>query len=186
MPVSSFQSNRIHSSFLTPANVEDIEVTQEEEVDPQISTIYQYKSDVKLDPRIFREACTRLKFQPDIDLFASDRHHQLDRYCSMNKDSKAYCCDAFSVSWFKFRPYINPPWELIDRVLEKVIAEKVTCLMLIPLWRHCSWFDVFDRITVRNCIYDKPLYLDERNRLRPKPSWSSCFAVIDGGRARQN
>jgi hypothetical protein len=172
MPVQSNQSNRLHSSFLIPCR----------ESQTQDLRSFRNKSDVKLHPSVFQEACERLKFEPNVDLFANARHHQLPKYGSSNYDPQAYCHDAFSITWRGLRPYLNPPWEIIDKVLDKIIEDQVECLMLIPYWESAHWFRKWNFLATRKWLVQSPLYLDEKENIRPKPRWHSCFAILDGKR----
>ena len=74
-----------------------------------------------LNPFIFREARKQLGFKPSVDLFASADHHQLPRYFSQYDDPMAAGTDAFSIYWnTEEKPYANPPWQLLSKVLEKL------------------------------------------------------------------
>ena len=136
--------------------------------------------DVNLDPRIFHQACTRLQYFPNIDMFASRTHHQLDNYCSLQLDSEAYHRNCFELNWSEFFPYLNPPWEEISRTLLKIQQDRAYCLLLIPFLESAYWFQLWKSLCVRSWIISCPLYLDENGKLRPPPKWKSCFSVMDG------
>ena len=135
-----------------------------------------------LDPSMFREACRRLNFKPDIDLFASQKHHQVSRYCSLYPDSNAFCTHVFTLDWSQFRSYINPPWPMIPRILRYLVKCQARALVLIPYWTSVSWFTLWTKLLVKTWLVTDPLYLDNQGNLRPKPKWSSCFAILDGSR----
>ena len=105
--------------------------------------LYHYNGDVKLDPRIFHHACTRLQYFPNIDMFASRTHHQLDDYCSLQPDSEAHYQNCFELNWSEYFPYLNPPWEEIFKTLLKVKRDKAACLLLIPFWERTTWFTLW-------------------------------------------
>ena len=88
---------------------------------------------VKLDPKIFRRAIKELHFKPSADLFASATHHQLPRYYSKSYDPKAVRTNAFSINWnLEAAPYVNPPWSLIPKVLDKIASEHVKVMIVLP------------------------------------------------------
>ena len=136
---------------------------------------------VKLNPTVFRQAISKLKFKPSADMFASDTHHQLPRYYSKNYDPKAVRTNAFSIDWnLEAYPYVNPPWSLIPKVLEKVAKEQVRIMLVIPYWPSADWYPVFQRMHVRSIILEEPIYLDDQGNLRPKPTWDTQIAIIQG------
>jgi len=52
-----------------------------------------------LNKDVLNKALCRLKFYPDIDLFASRLNHQFAKYCSLRPDPNAMIIDAFTFSW---------------------------------------------------------------------------------------
>jgi len=141
-----------------------------------------YNSDVMLDPRMFRLVCGKLGFYPDIDMYASTRHHQLSRYCSLQIDGNSYCRNCYMLDWYEYIPYVNPPWEEIGNALTKIRHDQANCLVVVPLWKRAMWFKLLRRLTYKFWITNRPLYLDENHMLRPRPNWDTCFALVDGSR----
>jgi hypothetical protein len=90
-------SKVVNVCFLTPYNrQEDLEIAPNE-VGRNL-LLYHYNSDVMLDPKVFAYVCDKFDFRPNIDLFASRRHHQLSTYCSKDSDEFAFCRDCFTFS----------------------------------------------------------------------------------------
>ena len=77
---------------------------------------------------------------PGIDLFASSRNAKLPIYILWLPDQLAYAVDAFIVSWQDLNFYAFPPFSLLPRVLAKIIQDKATGILIIPLWTTQSWF----------------------------------------------
>ena len=112
------------------------------------------REDVMLDPVVFHEITQRLKFKPTIDLFANAQHHQVPRYCSARYDPKAVTQDALTLNWTReWRPYANPPWSLIGRMLTKVAKERVTIMSVIPDWPNAPWYSLWQKLCVRDVLY---------------------------------
>jgi hypothetical protein len=147
--------------------------------EPTIDLIYRYKSDVMLNPPVFEYACRILQFRPNIDMFATARHHQLPRYCSPTKDPAAFRVNCYSLNWNLYRPYLNPPWEDISKTLEKFVQERTIGMLVIPLWQNATWFQLWKTLDVRHIILDEPIYLDDSNRLRPPPNWKTVISIVD-------
>ena len=79
--------------------------------------------------------------QPKIDLFASRLNAQLETYASWNPDPKATYIDAFSIGWSDFF-YAFPPFCLISRCVQKVIQDKATGILVVPLWPTQPFFSM--------------------------------------------
>ena len=140
------------------------------------------EEEVKLDPRIFALACKWLEVRPQVDLFASDVHHQLDEYYSVDQsDPNAKGIDAFNFVW-ESPPvlYINPPWTLIGKVLAKIIHDQAYALLVTPEYRRAPWQPMLDQVIIKSFLWTKPLYLDDQGKLRPQPRWNTRFSVVLG------
>lgn len=91
---------------------------------------------------IFRRLCEQY-FIPDIDLFASRLNYQVEKFVSWFPQPGAYKCNAFSFGWTNYSPYIFAPFCLINKVLNKIVEDRVNRAMLvIPYWISQSWFPV--------------------------------------------
>lgn len=91
---------------------------------------------------IFRRLCAQY-FIPDIDLFASRLNYQVEKFASWFPQPDAYKCNAFSFGWTNYSPYIFAPFCLINKVLNKIVEDRVNRAMLvIPYWISQSWFPV--------------------------------------------
>ena len=78
--------------------------------------------------------CQNFQIAPVFDMFASWHHHQLPSHFSANsKDTHAKCYNAFNYHWDSYVVfYINPHWSLLDQVIDKIIADKSTVLLVTP------------------------------------------------------
>jgi len=190
-PIPGLRSQAVNVSFLrayrnnvdenVEDNSDDVLIADPQDVDHHsVGLLYHSNSDVKLDPRVFKHACDLLDFQPDIDMYASRRHHQLTNYCSQHIDDEAFHQDCYELDWSQFRPYLNPPWEDIQKMFEKIALDRAYGLVVVPFWQDARWFELMNLITVRHWITGDPLYLDENGNVRPSPRWKTCFALVDG------
>ena len=155
-------------------------VLQEVENPMHLPPSFGPEEDVKLDPRVYRAACERLNITPQIDLFASNLHHQVANYCTVdNTDGKAIGVNAFNYVWDpKWLYYANPPWTLIGRVLKKTWKDGAKILLVTPEFKKGAWKEVLVKMTIRFFQWDAPLYLDEQEQLRPRPKWLTRFSII--------
>lgn len=97
------------------------------------------RNDWKLNPRWFQ--MLDAEWGPHhVDTFASALNHHLPRYCTWEADSMALAQDAFSISWAGMNVWINPPWVLIGRILNKVIRDGCDATLITPHWPSQPWF----------------------------------------------
>ena len=107
---------------------------------PQITHASRADEDVMLDLIVFRNICVYFDRYPTTDVFASTQHHQLPDYFTADpNDANALGCNAFAHRWYQIRAYINPPWSLLNRVLEKIRQDQTYALLLIPEWKWTDW-----------------------------------------------
>lgn len=107
-----------------------------------LSRIARDNSDWQLHPRLWQKVDS-LWGPHSIDLFATSNNCQLPRFFAYRPSPGAAAIDAFIQDWRKERNlYGNPPFAQIGRVLQKVIAERVTMTIIVPVWRTAPWWPV--------------------------------------------
>ena len=110
----------------------------------------------KLDPSVLHEALRKIKFEPDIDLFASRLNHQFETYCSYRPDPGAVFVDAFSVSWSDLSFYCFPPFSCILKALQKIRQDRATGVIVVPRWPTQTWYSILMTMLVRPPVILKP------------------------------
>lgn len=113
-------------------------------------------SEYKLNPRLFKNIIDQFTI-PYIDLFASANNTQLPKYVSWFPDAKAIAIDAFTVPWDMFF-YAFPPFNLILRVLKKIILEKSTGILVVPHWESQPWFPLFKQLVISDILTFEPQF----------------------------
>eukprot|EP00794_Sanderia_malayensis_P002377 gene2377-2739_t len=100
-----------------------------------------------------------------IDLFASRLNAQLPNYVSWKPDPMAKHIDAFTVNWSQYAFYAFPPFCLIPRCVQKIVQEKATGVLVIPMWPSQAYFSA-----VMNLLIDVPLLVraTAKNLIHPK------------------
>ena len=117
-----------------------------------------------------------------VELFASDKQHVLDLYCSRGKN----CC--YNFYWPSFgMAYGNPSFSELWKVLTKVALERSRMVLCSPDWgAHGGneyWRTLLDRLTISSVrLPDEAIYVP-LGRKTPigKPGWGSMLSVVDGG-----
>ena len=99
---------------------------------------------------IFQRVLKEFQFDPNIDGFATRVNAQLKTYASRHPDPYATQVDAFSFNWSEYRPYLFPPFSLLNRVLQKIRIDKATALCVVPRWTTQAWWPELLDMMVRD------------------------------------
>ena len=120
----------------------------------------------------------------NVELFASDKQHVLDLYCSKGKD----CCSKFY--WPSFgMAYGNPRFSELGKVLTKVALVPSRMVLCSPYWgAHGGneyWRTLLDKLTLTSIeLPDDAIYVPlGHNTPIGKPGWGSMLSVVDGSLA---
>ncbi|KAG0927513.1 hypothetical protein G6F28_012710 [Rhizopus arrhizus] len=83
-----------------------------------------FKNQWQIKPEIFQQI-NQLWGPHQVDLFADRTTRLLLKYVSWLPDPDAIHTDAFTLPWKHWTlPFANPPWNLISRVLQKIVVEQ--------------------------------------------------------------
>ena len=137
----------------------------------------------QLKPELFLAACRHFGVYPEVDLFASRKNRQCQKYASWRADLKSLG-NAFALNWGRFLSWINPPWELIPRVLKKIREDQAQALVCLPVWKAAPWWPQLQSLmTSTPVVLDKiPLYSNPEGKLLPPPRWGTLFTTVSGYR----
>ena len=119
-----------------------------------------------MSPTLF-DTITCQFFYPQVDLFASRLNRQVDTFVSWKPEPEAWAVDAFSLNWKDFMFYAFPPFSVLGQVLNKIIEDQASGILVMPLWPTQPWFPV-----MLSLLMDHPRHImpDSRNlQLRGKP-----------------
>jgi hypothetical protein len=83
-----------------------------------------------------------------------------DLYISWRPDLQSLHSEAFSVNWKHLAGYAFPPFNLIARVLNKVVLDKTEIVLVAPIWQAQPWWPLQLSLLVQQPIRlptsDKP------------------------------
>ena len=106
---------------------------------------------------VFR-SLTQVWETPWIDLFASDKNHQLPVFFTANPSPASSGVNALTQNWEAMIGYAFPPAALIPRVLNRMIQFPSAKIYLVaPFWPSQPWFR-----NVRDLLIDWPRKLPDR------------------------
>ena len=101
-----------------------------------------------------------------IDRFASMNTAQCERYNSLYLDPYTSGVDALEqTDWCQHNNFVNPPFRLLQRVLNLIISTKAQATVIAPWWPAMPWFQ-----TIRAIAVCPPLKL-------PSPKLM-CFPIL--------
>lgn len=102
------------------------------------------------------EEITQCFGEPCIDLFASRINTKCRLYISWKRDPFAYNIDAFTVDWSQFYFYAFPPFALILKTLNKIVADKATGIVVVPKWPSQPWYPFFMSLRIKEIVIFPP------------------------------
>ena len=123
------------------------------------------KTEWKLNVSDFTHTTETFAFMPEVDLFASRTNTQLPNYMSYRPDPYASVVDSFTVNWKNIKFYAFPPFSCINRVIQKVVEDEATGLIIAPDWPNQIWYPSLLKI----CVHE-PIVLPYRKDLLHLPN----------------
>lgn len=90
--------------------------------------------------------------EPQLDLFASRINNKCSNYVSWHRDPDAISINAFSISWTHYFFYAFPPFAIILKTLKKIITDKATGVVVVPLWPTQPWYPLFNSLLLSTPI----------------------------------
>ena len=140
---------------------------------------YQLLGEV-LDQGLKELGCSREDLS--VELFASDKQHVLDLYCSKRKKRR------YKFYWPSFgMAYGNPRFSELGKILTKVAFESSRMVMCSPDGQAHGgneyWRSLLDRLTISSVrLPDEAIYVS-LGRKTPigKHGWGSMLSVVDRG-----
>ena len=111
-------------------------------------------------------------FTPQYDAFANREKKWFDNYFR----------HAWTQKWDK-KLWINPPFHLIQQVIDKIKQEKIQGDLVVLLWDDKPWFQELQDICVDYIDFPRKIKLYARDDTGPlrQRSWSLLAFLVDGG-----
>ena len=75
---------------------------------------------------------------------------------------------------------MNPPWSLLDQVIDKIIADKSTVLLVTPRWFEASWYKKLTKLLRERRHWNQAICLDKKGSLQKSLRWATVFTFIRG------
>jgi ribonuclease HI len=104
-----------------------------------------------LNPRIF-QYLDSIWGPHHVDRFATMANAQLPIYNSYRHDPLTSGVDALAQDWANTNNFCNPPWRLMNRVLNKVCQSRSMATVIAPMWPQQPWYQKLCRMSVSSPI----------------------------------
>ena len=120
-----------------------------------------------------------------VDRFASATSAQLPRYFSRYRDPGCEGTLSLSQDWRGEMNWVNPPWDLLPEVAQKLREEGAAATVVAPYWPAADWFhELWDLATEVEIVPPRkdfflPTRLGASDPLGPA-RWSAIFFRIPG------
>ena len=155
--------------------------------EPSTMMVASKTEDYQLLSDVLDQGLKELRYSREdlnVELFASDKQHVLDPYCSKWQA----CCYKFYRPSFGMA-YGNPRFSELGKVLTKVALERSPMVLCPPDWgAHGGneyWRNLLDKLTLTSIqLPDDAIYVPLGRKMPiGKPGWRSMLSVVDGGLA---
>lgn len=138
--------------FLTAAHIPGV-LNVEADMESRNSEL---RTEWKLHESIFKSVQLYFDFFPTIDLFASRLNTQLPRFFSYRPDPEAEVINAFCVLWTNIKFYCFPPFSCVGKVLQKIIFDQATGILIVPNWPNQFWYTTMQKILIKPPFFIEP------------------------------
>lgn len=109
----------------------------------------------KLSSRAYEKIVSKFMI-PHFDLSTSRINAKCQAYCSWYRDPDALAVAAFTINWKIDYFYAFPPFALVLRFLQKVIADRAYGIAIVPNWPSQPWISIFMNLLVGKPIIFTP------------------------------
>jgi len=131
----------LHASYIN---------TKENVVADRLSKAAIDYSDFSLGSQYFQEICHNYG-TPKVDYFATCHTKQCERYYSYKPDPGSEGVDAFTFRW-ENEFYAFPPFNLVGKVLQKLVSDEVSGIVVAPCWATQAWFPIYQKLAVSEIL----------------------------------
>jgi hypothetical protein len=126
-------------------------------LDPDRLSRMSDESDWQLLPPLFlmlHREIFHMKSYCQVDRFATSVNSLCNRFNSIRLCPHTEAVDTFTQDWSGTLNWINPPFNIIHRVVSKILQDKARGILITPLWERASWFQTLQSLA--QDTYDFP------------------------------
>ena len=120
---------------------------------------------------VFNDVCKRLRIYPTVDLFAHRGNAVVPRFVTPKENAFKQAWSQYGVAW------LNPPFSLWKKVVEKLRIDPTDCLAVVPEWPSQPWYqELTQRMEDRVMITQA--YATSSGVPRCAPKWRTVVGYI--------
>lgn len=153
------QHNVSRNSFNSQALEARMAVQQAEREDSPSSRVHYISESYAVRMHWVRRIISFFKVDPDlvIDGFSTNANKRFKLNITEVDDSFADVWPSSHIMW------LNPPWTVFPRVVQKIAEDKVTCIVICPAWDSKPW--------VRQLLSwaQKMIFFETGSKVNPPP-----------------
>ena len=119
---------------------------------------------------------------PSVDAFASKDNCRFPKFWDAQ-------VDAFKKDWGKERLlWINPPFETLEEVVNKIIEYKALAIIVVPEWPRRRWWQKLQRIKLEEYKFEpkEKIFLRGGTELMKPPRFQTWAMLVYGGLNRHS
>jgi hypothetical protein len=84
-----------------------------------------------------------------LDPFATQATAMARTFCSLQAEAPCTANDGMCVSWRQQQLFLNPPWDIIPKVLLKIVEDGASGVLIVPRWPSQAWWPLLLRLRAR-------------------------------------
>lgn len=142
------------------------------------------RTDWRLAPYLFQVLSQRYGTF-DIDLFATHLNTHCPTFYSSPASPGCAAINSLEQCWAEGNLWANPPFSKIELVLDKIVEDKATVVLILPVWTNQQWRSMAIRRADEVFLLppDAGLFVPGRIQTpNPHPHWrAAAFRFLNGG-----
>jgi hypothetical protein len=96
-------------------------------------------------PELVEDILEQFKVRPEVDAFACNGNQQFARWWGPGSLEHE---DAFTCDWGKELLWANPPFSLLQRVVQKIVKDAAHIVLVVPVWPRKDWYQEAENLSI--------------------------------------
>ena len=72
----------------------------------------------------------------------------MENFAAFRPDPEAQVIDSFTISWSDLKFYAFPPFICVSKVIQKIIIDGASGILVVPDWPYQVWFNLYKSIEI--------------------------------------
>ena len=120
-------------------------------------------------PELVEDILEQFKVRPEVDAFACNGNQQFARWWGPGSLEHE---DAFTCDWGKELLWANPPFSLLQRVVQKIVKDAAHIVLVVPVWPRKDWYQEAENLSILtlSCPAGQQVFQLQGKKNAKKPS----------------